>query len=64
MDEQEAHGKIQREEENLWNVKKESGHLGGVWECYQGLQGCHKEGWSPPGIKSVEGSQGQQERLL
>ena len=44
MDEQEAHGKIQREEENLWNVKKESGHLGGVWECYQGLQGCHKEG--------------------
>lgn len=43
MDEHVDHGKTQKEEESLENVGMESGHLGGIQEHCQGMQGCHKE---------------------
>ena len=43
MDEQGAYGKCQMEKENLQNMEMGSGHMGGVEEHCQGMQGCNKE---------------------
>jgi len=56
MDEQGAYGKCQMEKENLQNMEMGSGHMGGVEEHCQGMQGCNKE--------DLRQDREQQERLL
>jgi len=54
----------QVEEEGIWNVERGAGHLGRVQECGYSMQGCDKEGQSPPRIEVGKGYQKQQEGLL
>jgi len=56
MDEQGAYGKCQMEKENLQNMEMGSGHMGGVEEHCQDMQGCNKE--------DLRQDREQQERLL
>jgi len=44
MDEQGASSRTQTEDKVLRNVERGTGHLGGVQECCQSMQGCDKEG--------------------
>lgn len=48
MDKQRASDKTQIEEENVWNVDKETGNLEGIWKHCQSVQGCNeKDGQGP-----------------
>ena len=64
MDEQGASRKTQMEKKDLWNVERGMGHLGGIQECCQSMQGWKEVGYGPTGIKSGKGCQRQQEELL
>jgi len=64
MDEQEDSSETEMEEKGLWSVITATGHLGGIQEHCQSMQGCKEKGQGPPGIESGKGCQKQQEGLL
>jgi len=52
------------EEKGPWHLERGAGHLGREQECGQSVQGCDKEGQSPPAIEPSKRCQKQQEGLL